>query len=141
MTDFGKLNFSTSFNPTSAFPLDARCYFESLTDAKKAASSAKAVGDTSTVYHYGMKLLVYEGGVYTWYQISKNNELIAEATRDVSLPTPIDSEAKMNSILANATEADIGTIYKFTGESTLTYEKNALYMLTGEVLDGDGVSH
>jgi hypothetical protein len=31
--DFGKLEFSVSFNPTSAFPLDARSYFESLESA------------------------------------------------------------------------------------------------------------
>ena len=32
--DFGKLNFSVSFNPTSAFPLDARSYFESYESAE-----------------------------------------------------------------------------------------------------------
>lgn len=59
------------------------------------------------------------------------------------LPKPkgVKTEAEMNAILANATEKDIGTIYKFTGESTLTYEKNTLYMLTGNVPDGDGVSY
>ena len=36
--DFGKLNFSTSFNPTSAFPIDARSYFESLEAAQQAES-------------------------------------------------------------------------------------------------------
>ena len=38
--NFGKLNFSTSFNPTSAFPLDARCYFENLASAQAAAATA-----------------------------------------------------------------------------------------------------
>ena len=38
--NFGKLNFSTSFNPTSAFPIDARQYFESLTSAQAAAATA-----------------------------------------------------------------------------------------------------
>lgn len=27
MADFGKLNFAVSFNPQTAFPLDARYYF------------------------------------------------------------------------------------------------------------------
>lgn len=75
--DFGKGNRSIAFNPTSAFPLDARCYFESLTDAQTAAAGAKEVGDTTTVYHYGMKLLVKEGETYTWYEISKSNTLVA----------------------------------------------------------------
>ena len=30
MADFGKLNFAVSFNPQTAFPLDARYYFYSL---------------------------------------------------------------------------------------------------------------
>jgi hypothetical protein len=51
--DFGKLNFSISLNPTSAFPLDARSYFESLTAATAAAASAKPAGSAESVYYYG----------------------------------------------------------------------------------------
>jgi hypothetical protein len=51
--DFGKLNFSVSFNPTSAFPLDARCYFESYSEALEAAKSAVEAGGTDSVYYYG----------------------------------------------------------------------------------------
>ena len=46
--DFGKLNFSTSFNPTSAFPIDARSYFESLAAAQEAAATAEAAGSSNT---------------------------------------------------------------------------------------------
>lgn len=42
--DFGKLNFSVSFNPTSAFPLDARSYFESYESAVSAAATAMPAG-------------------------------------------------------------------------------------------------
>lgn len=56
-------------------------------------------------------------------------------------PEEVKTEAKMNEILANATELDIGTIYKYTGETTATYEKDAFYVITGGVLDGDGVSY
>lgn len=80
MADFGKLNFSVSFNPTSAFPLDARCYFESLKEAEAAAATAKSVGDSTTVYYYGQKLLVVENGVATWYTIQPDNTLLAEGT-------------------------------------------------------------
>ena len=51
--DFGKLPFSVSFDPTSAFPLDARSYFESLDAAKAAAAEAVAAGDSNSAYYYG----------------------------------------------------------------------------------------
>jgi hypothetical protein len=75
MADFGKLNFSVAFNPTSAFPLDARSYFESLAEAQAAAASAGEVGSTSTVYYYGQKLLVKEGSSYKWYEIGADKTL------------------------------------------------------------------
>lgn len=73
--DFGKLNFSTSFNPTSAFPLDARCYFESLTLAEEAAATAAPAGDTNTVYYYGMTLCVVENDIATLYIIQPDKTL------------------------------------------------------------------
>lgn len=75
MADFGKLNFSTSLNPTSAFPLDARCYFESLASAKAAAATAEPVGSSNTVYHYGMTLTVYENGEISQWIIMPNGTL------------------------------------------------------------------
>jgi hypothetical protein len=87
MANFGKLNFSTSFNPTSAFPLDARSYFDgdnALEDAKAAASVAEDVGSTNTVYHYGQKLLVNQNGVYTWYVITTDKTLKTEASNGAS---------------------------------------------------------
>lgn len=81
MAYYGKLNFSTSFKPTSAFPLDARTYFEgddAYARAEAAATSAAEPGSTTTLYYYGMKLLVNQGGVYTWYKISEDNTLVEE---------------------------------------------------------------
>lgn len=78
MADFGKLNFSVAFNPTSAFPIDARCIFTSYAAAEAAASTAQEVGSTSTVYYYGMKLMVYADGVVTWYEITTDKALKAE---------------------------------------------------------------
>ena len=51
--DFGKLEFSVSFNPTSAFPLDARSYFESLATAQIAAKTATEAGKADSAYYYG----------------------------------------------------------------------------------------
>ena len=80
MADFGKLNFSTSFNPTSAFPLDARCYFTSFAEAEAAAATAEEVGSTNTQYYFGQKILVSENEVETWYMIKRPGILVAEGT-------------------------------------------------------------
>ena len=53
---FGKVNRSVAFNPTSAFPLDARSYFESYEAAALAAASAEPVGSTNTQYYIGQTL-------------------------------------------------------------------------------------
>ncbi len=58
MNTFGKLNFSVSFNPTSAFPIDARTVFDSYEDALAAASTATEIGSTNSKYFYGMTLTV-----------------------------------------------------------------------------------
>ena len=68
--NFGKLNFSTSFNPTSAFPIDARTYFESLAAAQEAAATAEEAGSANTTYYYGQILVVNEGGNVAAYQIT-----------------------------------------------------------------------
>lgn len=78
MADFGKLNFSVAFNPTSAFPLDARCYFNSLALAKAAAATAENAGSTNTVYYIGQKLLVDDGTTAKWYIIQPNKTLLEE---------------------------------------------------------------
>lgn len=68
--DFGKLNFSTSFNPTSAFPVDARTYFEDYDLALAAAKTAEAAGSSNTVYYIGQIFTVYTGGEVAAYQVT-----------------------------------------------------------------------
>ena len=77
MADFGKLNFSVSFNPTSAFPLDARYYFESKTEADAAAAGAVSVGSADGTYHYGQTVVVVENEVATLYVIEPDKTLKA----------------------------------------------------------------
>lgn len=74
-TNFGKLNFSTSFNPTSAFPLDARCYFESFADAQAAALLAEEAGSSNTVYYYGETFVVTESGKSKLYIVQPDKTL------------------------------------------------------------------
>lgn len=73
--DFGKLNFSTSFKPTSAFPLNANCYFESYAQAVAAASTAEEVGSSNTVYYYGQEIVVVENNVAKLYVIQPDKTL------------------------------------------------------------------
>jgi hypothetical protein len=73
--DFGKLNFSVSFNPTSAFPLDARSYFESYAEAEAAARIAEAAGSTNSIYYYGQTVVVVENGMANFYIIQPDKTL------------------------------------------------------------------
>ena len=73
--DFGKLNFSVSLNPTSAFPLDARSYFESLESANAAAATAEEVGSKNTIYYYGQIIVVVENNLATLYIIQPDKTL------------------------------------------------------------------
>lgn len=66
---FGKGNRSAAFNPTSAFPLDARSYFNNLAAAEAAAASAGGVGSTTTTYYYGQQLVVVDNNIATIYAI------------------------------------------------------------------------
>lgn len=73
--DFGKLNFSVSFNPTSAFPIDARSYFESYADAVAAAASAVPAGSSDSIYYYGQTLVVVENNKASFYIIQPDKTL------------------------------------------------------------------
>lgn len=56
-----RLNFSISFNPTAGFPLDARSYFTSLSEAEKAAKDAvDTAGSADSAYYVGQTLVVVD---------------------------------------------------------------------------------
>lgn len=83
MAEFGKLNFSVSFNPTSGFPIDARYYFDTLSAAQEAAAAAVEVGSSDGTYFYGMNLVVVESGEATMYVIQPNKTLKPVGTTPV----------------------------------------------------------
>jgi hypothetical protein len=64
-----------SFNPKTAFPLDARSMFGSLTDAQEAAGQARNAGSSESVYYYGQQLTVFENDVAKAYIIQGDNTL------------------------------------------------------------------
>lgn len=75
MANFGQLNFAVSFKPTTAFPLDARSYFDSLSEAQAAAATAEEVGSSNSVYYIGQTLVVVENGAATPYTIQPDKTL------------------------------------------------------------------
>lgn len=77
MADFGKLNFAVSFNPQTAFPLDARYYFDSLSAAEAAAATAVEVGSSNGTYFYGENVCVVTESSADLYIIQPDKTLKA----------------------------------------------------------------
>lgn len=75
--DFGKLNFAVSFNPQTAFPLDARYYFSSLSAAEAAAATAVEVGSSDGTYFYGENVCVVTESSADLYIIQPDKTLKA----------------------------------------------------------------
>lgn len=75
MADFGKLNFAVAFNPQTAFPLDARYYFASLSDAEAAAASAVEVGSSKGTYFFGENVCVVTDSAADLYIIQPDKTL------------------------------------------------------------------
>ena len=110
-TNFGKLNFSTSFNPTSAFPIDARTYFESLASAQEAAATAEEAGSANTTYYYGQILVVNEGGAVAAYQITPAKALqkLASTTASGDLAHDVlELQGKVSALEGNVSTLSSG---------------------------------
>ena len=75
MAEFGKLNFAVAFNPQTAFPLDARYYFDSYDAAETAAQGAVEVGSAAGTYFFGETVVVVESGAATLYIIQPDQTL------------------------------------------------------------------
>lgn len=73
--DFGKLDFVVSLNRKTAFPLDARSYFESFASAEAAARTAEAAGSKNTTYYFGQTICVVENNVASMYIIQPDGTL------------------------------------------------------------------
>lgn len=88
--NFAKNARAVAFNPTSAFPLDARTYFESLEAARVAAAVAVEVGSTDNVYYFGQTLTVVEDGAASFYIIQPDGTLKAVGSDDGPVKVLID---------------------------------------------------
>ena len=73
--NFGTLDFAVAFQRQTAFPLDSRSYFETLSAATAAAATAQEAGSSETVYYYGQTIAVVEDGKATLYVIQPDKTL------------------------------------------------------------------
>ena len=73
--NFGTLDFNVAFNPTYAFPLDARCYFVSHAAAEAAAAEAIAAGGAESKYYWGQNIVVVENNVASFFIIQPDGTL------------------------------------------------------------------
>lgn len=78
------LNFSVSFKPTSAFPLDARSMFGSYAAAVAAAATAQNAGSSDSIYYIGQQLTVFENDVVSTYLIQADKTLKAIGANVIS---------------------------------------------------------
>ena len=128
MAEFGKLNFSVSFNPTSAFPLDARYYFDSLTAAQAAATAAVEVGSSEGTYYYGETVAVVEGGTATLYiiQPDKTLEPVKGEGASVEIDETIFEKSGEKLTLKGYAEAENGSSLVKGEDGNATWQKLAL---------------
>lgn len=73
--EYGKMDFAVSFSPLTAFPLDARSYFESYSAAEAAAAGAVEVGTLGSKYYFGETVCVVENGAANMYIINPDGTL------------------------------------------------------------------
>lgn len=124
--NFAKNARAVAFNPTSAFPLDARVYFESLEAAQTAAALAVEAGSTDGVYYFGQTLSVVEGGVASFYIIQPNGTLQSIAGKD-DKPVKIEINDKQFSYienklnLANVADATVGQMLVLGEDGGVTW--------------------
>ena len=127
MADFGKLNFSVSFNRTSAFPLEANSYFNNYTEAEQAAQTAVEPGSADSAYYIGQTLTVADGTDCNLYIINPDQSL----KQLTMLDTP---DVTWESILNKPTT--IGG-YGITDAYTKTESDDRYVNVSGDTITGD----
>lgn len=128
--NFGKGNRSVAFNPTSAFPLDARSYFESYDAAVLAAAQAQEAGSSDSVYYYGQTLVVVENEKATLYVIQPDNSLAPIAGEPAEeFVLVVDNKAFIVNAetgelgLKGLNEAQAGTVATVAADGSISWQK------------------
>ena len=131
-TNFGRLNFPVSLNPQTAFPLDARSYFESLNEAIAAAETAAPAGNGNTIYYFGQTIVV----------VNLDNH---DAMLYIIIKDEVTGKGALKAVGQNAmSEDDLLTMLKamlVDSEDTSLLNENGkvqLKTINGQSLLGDG---
>lgn len=130
MLDFGKLNFSVSFNPTSAFPLDARSVFDSFEEAEDAAKNAVEVGSSNGTYYFGELIVVVENNTAKLYVIQPDKSLKEISGQETSSNYNIGSGLKLDRD-TNTLSVDVAT--EVLEDNTLPITSAAVYTEVGNI--------
>lgn len=130
MLDFGKLNFSVSFNPTSAFPLDARSVFDSFEEAEAAAKNAVEVGSSNGTYYFGELIVVVENGTAKLYVIQPDKSLKEISGEGTSSNYNIGNGLKLDGD-TNTLSVDVAT--EVSEDNTLPITSAAVYTEVGNI--------
>lgn len=129
------LDFAVAFNPSTAFPLDARSMFGSKTAAQAAAATAENAGSSNTKYYFGMPVVVFENDVATMYIIQGDKTL-----KEVG-SAPIPDNATIELSTGGALQLkDWGKQYYKFHENDTIHEGSWTYpdtMPTEGIADGD----
>ena len=129
------LDFAVAFNPSTAFPLDARSMFGSYTAAQAAAATAENAGSSNTKYYFGMPVVVFENDVATMYIIQGDKTL-----KEVG-SAPIPDNATIELSTGGALQLkDWGKQYYKFHENDTIHEGSWTYpdtMPTEDVAEGD----
>ena len=72
---------------------------------------------------------VAENTVFNGVTFHKANGKPGVGTLQVGKPVELSTEAEMDAALSEASEASVGTVYKYTGETTDRYENGAIYII------------
>lgn len=121
--DFGKLDFAVSFNRLTAFPLDAKSYFESYAAAEAAALTAKAAGSTESTYYFGQTVVVVENNTANLYQIQPDGSL-SSVGGDIAINSSVfatDADGSLN--LYGFADAVAGAQLVKAADGTLSWVK------------------
>lgn len=130
MIDYGKLNFSVSFSPTSAFPLDSRTIFDNYSDAENAAKSAVEVGSSDGIYYYGELIIVIDSDSAKLYQIQPNKTLKEITTDGAGASYNIGNGLKYDDL---TNTLSVNTTTEVQQDNTLPITSAAVYTEVGNI--------
>lgn len=138
MGDFGKLNFSVSFNRTSAFPIEANGYFETLEEAQAAAATAVEVGSAESTYYIGQTLTVVTEGNAKNYIIQPDKTLLEVGSGSTEIAITDGEEPQGDEVLWVDMNEDTSSSLEELGIQPKLESGVNIKTINGESILGEG---